>query len=667
MHAASRCPGAPGGPGNRVEVSGVRGTDMKLGRKSARQSVRYSIFCSGWKSGWKPGWFSARQVSRHFLLLACLLGPQVVLAAETVESLTSPILVFTLMGLMVMVASGLLALLLHHIDSSFVRKLQATLSHMPLAVAVVRKKDGALLYGNKSCRELLGVRKLGSRYIYPDEINSQMIADVLRPFSELRCFRDVSEEVPLPQGRGMKLNLSGQSVRYKWQAAWLLFVVKPQSKQPSRTLLEQEQRVFQQVLNSLSELVYFQDKSGRIIGTNKAFDRFWRGRVEEGMTGGNDSTFSTNNSSHTWTTSPDGSSRLLETNKTLLIDDSGEAFGTLSISHDVTDWHEMQESLKQEIEKREVTEQALAQRNMVVDTILSASTDPIGLYNEHGVYVGCNEPFARSLGYSQEDLLGKTASEVLDPEQLEIVRETDEQVIKQGVTVKTDDYVILEDGTPIWYEVVKSPYRDPTDGMTGVLMMARDVTERKMAEQQLADAIMELQEMSFIDSLTKVANRRSFDEQLRKLWHGHIREQQPLTLILCDIDNFKAFNDNYGHQQGDFALREVAKVFSSVVKRETDEVARYGGEEFAFLLPNTDLKGGEVIAARVHRYLADKGIIHHYSDVDTKLTVSLGIATVTPMQDQDYGELVELADIALYKAKAAGRNCTMSMSDNGDF
>ncbi len=112
--------------------------------------------------------------------------------------------------------------------------------------------------------------------------------------------------------------------------------------------------------------------------------------------------------------------------------------------------------------------------------------------------------------------------------------------------------------------------------------MARDVTERKMAEQQLADAIMELQELSFIDSLTKVANRRSFDEQLRKLWHSHIREQKPLTLILCDIDNFKAFNDNYGHQQGDYALREVAKVFRSVVKRETDEVARYGGGGVCF-------------------------------------------------------------------------------------
>lgn len=607
------------------------------------------------------------RVSAHLLFtIACLFCPLPGRAAEAVESLNNPILVFTLVAMMVVVGGGLMVLILHHIDSSSFRKLHASLTHMPLAVAIVKRKDGTLLYGNKSCRELLGIRKLDSRYLYPDEISPQMMFDFLRPFSFQRGFRNVSEELHFARGRMLKLTVSGQPVRYKWQSAWLLFIVKPPQQPASPAKLEQEQRVFQQVLNSLSELVYFQDKAGQIIGTNKAFERFWRGRVAEGVVD-DDSVHSSNNSMHTWTTAPDGSSRLLETNKTLLIDDNGEAIGTLSISHDVTDWHEMQESLKQEIEKREITEQALAQRNTLLDTILNASTDPIGLYNEHGIYVGCNEPFARSLGFRQEELLGKAASEVLEPDKWEIFQETDQQVIREGVALKTDDYVILEDGTPIWYEVVKSPYRDPTDGVAGVLVMARDVTERKMAEQQLADAIMELQELSFIDSLTKVANRRSFDEQLRKLWHGHIREQKPLTLILCDIDNFKAFNDNYGHQQGDFALREVAKVFRSVVKRETDEVARYGGEEFAFLLPSTDMKGGEVIAAKVHRHLAEKGITHMFSDVDTKLTVSLGIATVTPLPTQDYGELVEMADIALYKAKAAGRNCTMSMSDIDDF
>lgn len=607
------------------------------------------------------------------LIILLLLCPLPGWTASSVVEMSSPIFVFTLMVLFIVLAGALFVLIVHNIEASSFKKMYATLTYMPVAVVIVRSKDGALLYANKTCRELIGARKIGNSYFYPDDIEPQMICDMLRPYSHDKRDRGRSEVLQLSDRMALKLQVSGQQVRYKWQSAWMLFLFKPQDQHPTQIQLEQEQRVFQSVLNSLSELVYFQDNAGNILGTNKAFDRFWRGRVNEGLIDrdpvsfSGESVFSGNNSTHTWTTSPDGSSRLLETNKTLLIDDHGEAIGTLSISHDVTDWHEMQESLKLEIEKREVTEQALAQRNNLLDTILNASQDPIGLFNKHWVYVGCNEPFSRALGYSQEELLGKVASDVLEPDKWEISKDTDREVMEKGITSKTEDYVILEDGTPIWYEVAKSPYCDPTDGSVGVLVMARDVTERKMAEQQLADAIMELQELSFVDSLTKVANRRSFDELLRKMWHGHVREQKSLTLILCDIDYFKAFNDNYGHQQGDFALREVAKVLRSVVNRGTDEVARYGGEEFAFLLPNTDLKGGEVVAANIHRQLAAKGITHLYSDVGPKLTVSLGVATVIPLPSQDYGDLVEMADIAMYKAKAAGRNCTMSLTGNDEF
>lgn len=593
-----------------------------------------------------------------------LTGPA--MAAQP-ESFESSALQYTLLLLVLVVSCGFLTLLISYLSSVSFRRLHRLLTAMPMAVAIVRSKDGQLVYANRACRELLGVRKINDRYLYPDALSATMLCDFLRPLASLSEFVHVRDELPGVDGKPIALSISGQAIRCRWQDCWLLSIVPDKAAQRNQIKLEEEPKLFQQVLNSLSELVYFQNNAGEVIGTNKAFDRFWRGRYDEGMESIKEVGRIGNSASHTWTTAPDGTSRLLESNRTQLVDDNGGVFGTLSISHDVTDWHEMQEVLKSEIEKREITEQELAQRNSLLDTILSASRDPIGMYNEQGVYVICNEPFARALGHTQTGLLGKSARDVLTGEQYESFCQTDQKVINEGRSIKTDDFVVLEDGTPIWYEVLKSPYLDPTDGTNGVLVMARDVTERKMAEQQLADAIMELQELSFVDSLTKVANRRSFDEQMRKLWFSHMREQQPLTLILCDIDYFKAFNDNYGHQQGDFALREVAKIFSSVIKRETDEVARYGGEEFAFLLPNTDLPGGEVVAAEIHQALADVGLTHLYSEVDTKLTVSLGVATLTPQPNQDYGELVEMADIALYKAKAAGRNCTMSLTAVADL
>lgn len=605
--------------------------------------------------------------SRRFILLILFFSPSACWALISSADFDSPILMFTAVILAISIGGAFLALILHNVRLSSFKKIQANLNYLPVGAVIVRGNDGSLLYANKACRELIGVRKVGNSYIYPDHIEPQMLYDFLRPYSNETGFRDWGKELILSEHLGTKLKVSGQRIRFKRKMAWLLYLYEPQQHNVVQSKIEQEQRVFQSVLNSLSELVYFQDNADRIIGTNKAFDRFWRGRLNDGLIDSEDASFSSNNSTHTWTTSPEGCSRLLETNKTLLIGDNSEVIGTLGISHDVTDWHEMQESLKTEIEKREVTEQTLAQRNNLLDTILSASQDPIGLFNQHWVYVGCNESFAHSLGYTTETLLGKGVSDVLDSDKWELCRPIDEEVMVKGITIKTEDYVILEDGTPIWYEVAKSPYRDPTDNSVGVLVMARDVTERKATEQQLADAIMDLQELSFIDSLTKVANRRSFDEQLRKLWHGHVREQQPLTLILCDIDYFKAFNDNYGHQQGDIALQEVAKVLRNVVQRGTDEVARYGGEEFAFLLPNTDLKGGEIVAANIHQELASKGLTHGYSNVANRLTVSLGIASVIPLPSQDYGDLVGMADVALYKAKAAGRNCSMSISDSDDF
>lgn len=567
--------------------------------------------------------------------------------------------------LMMAILTSLGAWLIHHLGRLAFRRLHATISRLPIAAAIVRSKDGELFYANAACQELLGVSKVGRRYYYPEGIGSQMMADVLRPLQSGTDFDNVEETLRLGGNKTVRVLISGQLMSFRWQSAWLMFLVEPAAQ--SNPYVQLEQRVFQRVLNSLSELVYFQDKAGNILGTNTAFDRFWRGRREEGLIQGDPTGIGEVPVIHTWTTAPDGSSRLLETNKTTMIDEEGQVIGMLSISHDVTDWHEMQESLKQEIEKREVTEQILAQRNTLLNSILNASQDPIGLYNEHGVYVGCNEPFARVLGFSARELIGKTARNVIDPEMLQEFYQTDIKVLKEGVTVKTDAYVILETGQPVWYEIVKSPYRDPTDGSAGILLIARDVTERKQAEQQLADAIMELQELSFVDSLTKVANRRSFDEQLRKLWHSHMREQQPLTLILCDIDSFKAYNDNYGHQQGDWALLEVAQVFDSVIRRETDEVARYGGEEFAFLLPNTPLCGGEVVAEKIHDKVAEKAIPHGFSDISDILTVSLGVATMTPMPNQDYGELIAMADKALYKAKADGRNTTRLMAELDEF
>ncbi|MUH01159.1 diguanylate cyclase [Scytonema sp. UIC 10036] len=174
--------------------------------------------------------------------------------------------------------------------------------------------------------------------------------------------------------------------------------------------------------------------------------------------------------------------------------------------------------------------------------------------------------------------------------------------------------------------------------------------------QQLEQANRELKRLATLDGLTQIANRRSFDECLDREWQRSNREQSPLSLLLCDIDYFKLYNDYYGHQAGDNCLQQFAQTLNAVVKRPTDLVARYGGEEFAILLPNTDTTGALKIAEQIQQAVAQLQIPHVRSDVSQCITVSIGIGCLSPTQELLPQDLIAIADQALYEAKANGRN-----------
>ncbi|TGE33751.1 diguanylate cyclase [Desulfosporosinus sp. Sb-LF] len=174
---------------------------------------------------------------------------------------------------------------------------------------------------------------------------------------------------------------------------------------------------------------------------------------------------------------------------------------------------------------------------------------------------------------------------------------------------------------------------------------------------QLERANQELSYLSSIDGLTGIANRRYFDQFLAQLWSLAARNSEPIALIMCDIDFFKAYNDTYGHLQGDECLKKVAAAIKRSLQRQVDLAARYGGEEFVVVLPNTDVKGALIVAESLRANVESLEIPHHSSSVTQKVTISLGVAiglanpTVLP------STLIESADIALYEAKQNGRNC----------
>ncbi|SKA43735.1 sensor domain-containing diguanylate cyclase [Enterovibrio nigricans] len=535
---------------------------------------------------------------------------------------------------------------------------QSYLSNLHSPKAIVSHKDGRIFFANRSFVRLYDIDTEHGDFRMRSEQEQNAIAHMLRHRRWPTPFIDVTADIRTSFSHKVPryARFSGLPIWCKGKHAWIVSLEPESESVYSEPFINDDNQIFRSVINSLAELVCFQDREGKVVGTNQAFDRFWKGREEEGLFFNSTEDVASRRTQQSWTTNPNGDSCLLESNQTVLRDTDNHIYGTLSISHDVTNWHMMRQVMEQEIQARHEVEQQLKKHSNLLTSIFQASVDPIGIYNNDYEFLGGNPAFAEAMGAPHDDLEGELAEEIVEPEILAQHQKMDRPVIEDGDTVKYEDLVMKRDGSMVWYEMTKTQFVDPTDETTGVLVIARDVTERKATQQQLADAIMELEELSFVDGLTKVANRRSFDEQLVKMWHSHIREGEPLSLILCDIDFFKPYNDNYGHQSGDAALRKVADVFQHVIRRPLDAVARYGGEEFAILLPNTTETGAIHVAENISLELAAANIPHEFSGVSDRLTLSQGTATIFPKTGQDYGELVSLADKALYKAKNAGRN-----------
>ena len=190
--------------------------------------------------------------------------------------------------------------------------------------------------------------------------------------------------------------------------------------------------------------------------------------------------------------------------------------------------------------------------------------------------------------------------------------------------------------------------------------LEREIEQRKQTEAQLAQANEMLRRLANLDALTQVANRYCFDDQLKQIWLRLQREQNALSLILCDVDYFKDFNDHYGHQSGDDCLHQIAQAIRKGTKRPADVVARYGGEEFAVILPSTTLEGAQQVCADMRVHIEQLQIPHIASQVDSVVTVSFGIVNTVPTPEVTPELLIQAADKALYQAKSQGRNTTVS-------
>jgi diguanylate cyclase (GGDEF)-like protein/PAS domain S-box-containing protein len=278
-----------------------------------------------------------------------------------------------------------------------------------------------------------------------------------------------------------------------------------------------------------------------------------------------------------------------------------------------------------------------------------------------------NPAFERMTGYSSEEITNVNCRYLQNDDREQVELKIVKKAIKEGQYCLVVVRNYRKDGTMFWNELSISPIYDENGVVTNFIGIQKDVTTRVLIQQQLrdenqslADIRVNLEQLAIKDGLTGIYNRRFFDMQLEIQWGIARRNNEPLTLIMIDVDFFKQFNDIYGHNAGDNALKRVADSLNKSFMRSSDFVARYGGEEFVVLSAGTTQKQAELFTATLCQRVRDLGIPHSTSSTGY-LTVSIGFSVQAFATHDHSSVLLGRADKALYAAKQRGRDQSFSL------
>ncbi|MBL7479593.1 sensor domain-containing diguanylate cyclase [Legionella bononiensis] len=294
--------------------------------------------------------------------------------------------------------------------------------------------------------------------------------------------------------------------------------------------------------------------------------------------------------------------------------------------------------------------QSIKERNRLreMQSAIEQSPASVLIFDKNRTIIYVNPQVTKSTGYTKEELYGKKTNIFHGDLTPGNAYTKLWQTIQSGTSWNGELLYCRKDGSHFWQSWNIAPVFDEHGVIQHFVSVGEDITEKKKLQTMLQD-------MSYMDGLTGIANRRRFDDFLKDEWNRACRNKKPLAIIMTDIDFFKRYNDSLGHLAGDDALKRVAQAFKSTIRRTTDLIARYGGEEFACILPDTDLEGAKLMAVALQNAVCALKLSHPDSNVSEFVTISIGVVSCIPLHGEPIN-LLDLADKALYRAKTLGRN-----------
>ena len=528
--------------------------------------------------------------------------------------------------------------------------------------------DGRFLYLNPAALSLFGAdtadQLIGSSIMdrYSPDYHGT-IAERLRELYEKRNILQIMEQVYLRlDGSSVPVEAHAVPIAYKGKNAGLTFARDISERRRAQTALQESEARFRQLVENAKDIVFRTDETGRFTFVNPAVLRI-TGYKENEIVGRHYPSFirpdlrneATKFFEHQMVTriqnsyyecpilTKEGQEVWLGQNVQLLLE-NGHVKGFQSVSRDITKRRQAEEALKESEEKfRTIFDQA-------IDGILIA--DAVTQKFHQG-----NPSICAMLGYTKEEIENLSIADIHPRNKISHVLDEFEKMIRGEKTLVEGLPVLRKDGTVFYADI--SSTAATFGGRHHLVGIFRDITERKQMEEALLESEKKFRELSIVDELTQLYNSRQFFIHLKTESERSNRYHQPLTLLMLDIDNFKIFNDTYGHVAGDRVLRRLGEMVKRCL-RKTDYAYRYGGEEFAFLLPMTIIAEGSVTAERIRTELK-KESFSPAEGREVHMTVSIGVAQYRA--NEDMKAFVHRADQLMYQAKRNGKDQIFSESE----
>jgi diguanylate cyclase (GGDEF)-like protein/PAS domain S-box-containing protein len=302
---------------------------------------------------------------------------------------------------------------------------------------------------------------------------------------------------------------------------------------------------------------------------------------------------------------------------------------------------------------RKRSEERLQRSERFLNTIFNSIRDPFCIFDCDFRIIRVNDAYAQLKNKSLGDLIGRKCHEVLEGNECVCEACVVNKTFHSADPCAKDKLVALHDGTRVWVEIYTYPILDEEGKVSHVIEYTRDITDRKKSEDEKRRLIDRLEYLSRTDVLTGLINRRALADSLVYEMDRAKRYRSELSLILCDLDNFKEINDAYGHDTGDRALQTVSATLKSILRR-TDIAGRYGGDEFMLILPETSLLGAESLADKILLEIRNTDLRLQDGRI-VSLSMSIGVAGISG-PEETVDSLVKRADDAMYRSKQGGRD-----------